>query len=59
MTTARFSSVCPETGRPIRRGDPIAYYPRTKKAFHECSEAAAQVRALAFSRSYQMPDANW
>lgn len=58
FTTARFNSTCPETGRPIRKGDRIAYFPATRKAYAEHSKAAEQVRGLDFARAYAMPDAD-
>ena len=59
LTRARFASTCPETGRPIRKGDEIAYFPRTRTAFHVESKSADQVRALSFAAAYGMADANW
>jgi len=57
--TARFDSKCPETGLDIKKGDPCAYFPATKKAYHETSKSADQVRALEFAKAYEMPDANY
>ena len=59
FTTARFASTCPETGKPIRKGDQIAYFPWDRLAFHAESKAAEQIRALQFSASWGMADANW
>lgn len=59
MTTARFDSVCPETGLPIKKGDEIAYYPRDRKAYHVSSKSADNVRNLEFNAAYGMADANW
>lgn len=59
FTTARFNSTCPETGRIISKGDRIAYYPRERKAYHESSKAAEQIRALEFAAGAGMADANW
>ena len=59
FTTARFDSVCPETGKPIRKGQEIAYYPRERKAYCAESKAAESVRALQFSACFNMADANW
>lgn len=59
LMTARFDSTCPETGKPIKRGDQVAYYPATKRAYHESSKAAAEVRGMAFSEAYAMADANY
>jgi hypothetical protein len=59
FTKARFDSVCPETGKEIKKGDEIAYYPRTKKAYHTASKAAADIRAMQFSEAFNLTDANW
>ena len=59
FTTAKFPSTCPETGKPIKKGDPIAYFPRERKAFHNDSRSADQVRDLNFSRSFGMADQDW
>lgn len=59
ITTARFNSVCPETGKTIRKGDPIAYYPRDKKAYHKDSQSANDVRAIEFAKAFNMADANY
>jgi hypothetical protein len=59
FTTARFPSTCPETGKPINTGDRIAYFPAIKKAYHETSPAADQVRGLEFSLAFNMADANY
>jgi hypothetical protein len=56
---ARFDSTCAETGKPLKKGDKVAYFPATKQAFHETSKAADQVRALEFSAAYGMADANY
>jgi hypothetical protein len=59
MTTARFASTCPETSKPIKRGDEIAYYPSVRKAYHRHSTTAAQVRELQFAKTWEMADQNW
>jgi len=59
FTTARFNSICPETGKEIKKGDEIAYYPRDRKAFHKSSKSADNVRNLEFNSSFGMADANW
>lgn len=56
---ARFSSVCPETGKTIAKGDECAYFPRERKAYHSESKAAEQVRELKFAKAWNMADANW
>jgi len=59
MIKARFNSVCPETGREIKKGEQCAYFPVERKAYHEESEHAGQVRGLEFNEAYGMADANW
>ena len=59
FTTARFNSTCPETGLAIAIGQRIAYYPAVRKAYHENSKHADQLRALEFSRAFNMADANY
>lgn len=56
---ARFASTCPETGKPIRKGDEIAYYPRERKAYHADSKAAENVRALQVSKAFCLGDQDW
>lgn len=31
---AKFDSVCPETGKAIKKGDLCVYYPTARKAYH-------------------------
>jgi hypothetical protein len=57
--TARFPSTCPETGTQISKGDSVAYYPATRKAYHDSSAAADHVRGLQFAQAFNMADANW
>ena len=57
--TARFDSICPETGKPIRKGDQCIYYPAMRKAYHLKSKAAEEYRSNQFSRAWCMADANW
>ena len=59
FTTARFASVCPETGKRIAKSERIAYFPASRKAYAESSKAAEQVRGLDFARAYAMPDADY
>lgn len=59
FTTARFASKCPETGKDIKKGDEIAYYPRDKRAFHTESKAAQNVRALQATQAQGLADADW
>ena len=56
LTTARFDSKCPETGKDIKKGDRIAYFPATRTAYSEDSKAAEQIRAMQFSAAYGMAD---
>lgn len=46
LMKALFPSVCPETGRAIKRGDQIAYFPARRKAYHSESQSAALVRDM-------------
>lgn len=57
--TARFDSKCAETGKDIKKGDRIAYFPATRTAYAEGSKAAEQVRGMEFSAAYGMADANY
>lgn len=59
LITARIDGTCPETGKAIKKGDTIAWYPSSRTAFHEDSPSAAQVRELQFAAAYEMPDANY
>ena len=59
FTTARFESKCPETGKDIKKGERIAYFPATRTAYAEDSKAAEQVRGMEFSAAYGMADANY
>jgi hypothetical protein len=59
FTAARFPGTCPETGKAIRKGDRIAYFPASRQAYAEDSKAAEQVRGLDFARSFAMPDADY
>lgn len=59
ITTARFASKCPETGKEIKKGDEIAYYPRDKRAFHTESKAAQDVRAMQATAGMGLADADW
>lgn len=52
FTNARFNSTCPETSKQIKKGEQIAYYPRTRQAFHIDSKNAENVRALQISDSW-------
>jgi hypothetical protein len=59
MTKARFDSTCPETGKDIKKGDDIAYFPALKKAYHSDSQSAETVRGLDFAEANGMADANY
>lgn len=59
IMTAKFSSVCPETGLAIKKGDEIAYCPKARKAYHASSKTAEQARALAFAKTWEMADRDW
>lgn len=57
--TAKFDSTCAETGKAIKKGDTIVYYPASRKAYHQDSETAADFRSQQFSEGWGMMDANW
>ena len=57
--TAKQPGTCPETGKPIAIGDTIAWYPATRKAFHNDSKAASDLRGLEFAKAWNMADANY
>ena len=59
FTKARFDSICPETGKKIKKGDTIAYFPYAKKAYHENSKNADIVRNNQFNKVFCMGDAHW
>jgi hypothetical protein len=59
FTKARFDSICPETGKQIRKGDEIAYYPKSRKAYHTESKSAADLRSMQASRAFGLADADW
>ena len=59
FTVARFDSVCPETGKAIKKGERIAYYPSSRKAYHDSSKQAGELREMQFNRSFCMADGNW
>lgn len=46
--TARFDSVCAETGKAIKKGDTCVYYPKGKKVYHVDSKQAEQFRSWSF-----------
>ena len=57
--TAKFNSICPETNQPIRKGDEMLYYPKSKKAYHIDSPTAANWQQQQQADSYGLLDANW
>jgi hypothetical protein len=59
FTRARFDSVCPETGKQIKKGDEIAYFPGTRKAYHTDSKSAADLRSMQASQAFGLADADW
>ncbi|MCC6271735.1 MAG: hypothetical protein IT190_10690 [Microbacteriaceae bacterium] len=56
---ARFDSRCPQTGKPIKRGDTIAWYPSSRTAYHVESKAADELRGMDFAAAWGMADANY
>jgi len=49
--TARFDSVCPETKKPIKKGEKCIYYPKSKKCFHPDSKTADDYRSWKMDQS--------
>ena len=56
---AKFDSTCPETGKPIRRGDEIVYLPRERKAYHADSKTFADWLSQANADAMCLGDAGW
>ena len=56
---ARFDSVCPETGKPIKRGDDCVYFPRHKKAYHVDSKSADDWSSQAVADAFCLGDSGW
>lgn len=57
--TARYDSVCAETGKQIKAGETCLYYPRDKKAYHVDSKTADDWRGQQFADSAGLLDAGW
>ena len=49
--TARFDSVCAETGEPIKKGESCIYYPTSKQVFSMDSKQAQEFREWKFDLS--------
>jgi hypothetical protein len=58
FTNAKFATTCAETGKPIEKGAPMAYYPATRSCYHPDSKQAGELRAAEFANAYGMADAN-
>ena len=56
---AKYESVCPETGKPIRRGDECLYVPRDRKTYHVDSKTAANWSSQANADAMCLGDAGW
>jgi len=56
---AKFNSTCKQTGKPLLKGERIAYDPNTREAFHVDSKRAEEIRLNDFNATFNMPDANW
>lgn len=48
---AKFDSICPETGKQIKRGDICVYYPSVRKAYHSDSQQAYEFRKMKADES--------
>lgn len=57
FTTARFNSICAETGNIINKGDTICIW--NKKAYSDNSKHADELRGKQFNEAYCMADANY
>lgn len=55
---AKYDTICPETGKKIKKGEECAYYPNSKKAYHMSSKSANDVRGLNFSKMMGMDEDN-
>ncbi len=56
---ARFDSICPETGKRIRKGERCIYFPLSRKAYHMDSKSAADWRSQAAADAFNLGDAGW
>lgn len=59
FTTARYAGKCAETGKEIKIGDKIAYYPSSRKCYCDDSKQAAELRGAEFSAGAGLADSNW
>lgn len=54
--TAKYDGVCAETGKPIKKGERCAYYPKGNKIYHVDSNQAGELRGyledLAMGHDY-------
>ena len=56
--TATREGVCAETGKPIAIGDTIAWFPASRRAFHNDSKSASDLRSQQFADAWHLADAN-
>ncbi len=59
FTAARFAGACAETGKAIKKGDRVAYYPATRQVFADDSKQADELRGQQFAQAHNMADANY
>jgi len=57
--TAKYESVCPETGLLIRKGDPCVYFPYNRKTYHISSRSARDWMSQCEADRAGMMDAGW
>ncbi len=57
--TAKFDSICSETGKPIKKGEECLYYPRTHSVVCIESKSAEQWRSQEFADNAGLLDAGW
>lgn len=61
--TCKFPAKCAETGQAIKKGQSCLYNKATRQLFAESSQKfqkwEEEERARQWSKSWNMPDANW
>jgi hypothetical protein len=59
IMNARFNSVCPETGKQIKKGEKMVYFPSAKKAYHIDSRSAREWSSQHQVDNFGLADAGW
>lgn len=47
LSHARTDLTCPETGKPIKKGEAIVYCPKTKLSYHKESQIAKSLKVTS------------